>query len=57
MAEALRPCCEHARRLYVERLLKAITSYPVIKDIPCPTCRRIIPIRIYARPDAGNPAA
>ena len=57
MAEKLQPCCEHARRTYVERLHKAITSYPVIKNIPCPTCRRIVPIRIYARPDAGETAA
>jgi len=29
------------------RLRKAITSYPVIKDVPCPKCRRIIKIRLY----------
>ncbi len=50
MAEALQPCCERARRQYVTRLTKAVASYPVIKDVPCPTCKRIIQIRIYVRP-------
>ncbi len=50
MAEALHPCCEQAQRRYIERLEKSIVSYPVIKDLPCPTCKRIIPIRIYQRP-------
>ncbi len=27
-------------------------SFPVIKDIPCPTCLRIIPIRVYEKPTA-----
>ena len=39
------------------RVTKGIASYPVIKDIPCPTCRRIIPIRIYVRPGATGDAA
>ena len=51
MAEALQPCCERARADYVARLAERIVSYPVIKEIPCPKCRSIIPIRIYSRPD------
>jgi hypothetical protein len=55
MAETLQPCCQRARELYVKRLTKGIASYPVIKEIPCPTCRRIIPIRIYTPPsEAGE---
>lgn len=57
MAEALLPCCARAQRTYVERITKAIVSYPVIKNIPCPTCKRIIPIRIYAAPSTTSDAA
>jgi hypothetical protein len=54
MAEALQPCCERARREYLKRLRNAVNSYPVIKDVPCPTCKRIIPIRLYTRPDEAG---
>lgn len=55
MAEALQACCEKARRQYVARVVKGIVSYPVIKSIPCPTCRRVIPIRLYTPPrEAGE---
>ena len=57
MAEALQPCCEHARREYVKRLTNAVVSYPVIKDLPCPTCKRIIPVRIYVSPDHPEQSA
>ncbi len=48
MAEELPPCCQRARLAYVKRLTSAIVNYPVIKNIPCPTCKRIIAIRLYA---------
>jgi len=51
MADALQPCCERAQTTYLARVARGITSYPVIKEISCPRCRRIIPIRVYARPD------
>jgi hypothetical protein len=54
MAAELPPCCERARQAYVKRLVNAIVSYPVIKNIPCPTCRRVIPIRLYAPPADTN---
>lgn len=54
MAEQIQACCEKARQQYERRLIKGVASYPVIKDVPCPTCRRIIPIRIYARPAAAS---
>jgi hypothetical protein len=50
MAEELSPCCQRARLAYVKRLASAIVNYPVIKNLPCPTCKRIIPIRLYAPP-------
>ena len=57
MAEAPQPCCVRARQEYIARLMKGIASYPVIKDVPCPTCRRIIQIRIYTRPDESGDTA
>lgn len=57
MAEPLQPCCQRAREAFVVRLTKGIASYPVIKDVPCPTCRRIIQIRIYVRPGATGDTA
>jgi len=54
MADGLQPCCERARGEYVTRVTKSVTSYPIIKNLPCPTCRRVIPIRVYARPDAAD---
>jgi hypothetical protein len=57
MAEELQACCVQAQQDYVKRLTRTIASYPVIKTIPCPTCKRIIAIRLYAPPDeAGSPA-
>ncbi len=50
MTEELSPCCQRARQAFVRRLANAVVSYPVIKSIACPTCRRIIPIRLYAPP-------
>ena len=57
MAEALQPCCERARQLYVKRFTGAVANYPVIKNLPCPTCNRIIPIRIYMPPDEAGESA
>ena len=57
MAEELQACCQRAREAYVKRLVNAIVSYPVIKTIPCPTCRRVIPIRLYGPPEATGKTA
>ena len=56
MADDLQACCQQAHQDYVNRMTKTVTSYPVIKDLPCPTCRRIIPIRIYAPPERTVPS-
>lgn len=57
MAEALQACCQRAREAYVKHLVNAIVSYPVIKTIPCPTCRRIISIRLYEAPGETSKTA
>jgi hypothetical protein len=56
MGEEIAACCETARREYEARFLKLVVSYPVIKEFPCPTCRRIIKIRIYAPPESPESA-
>jgi hypothetical protein len=57
MAETLQPCCERARARFLARVARGIASYPVIKEFPCPMCRRIIQIRVYARDAAPQAAA
>ncbi len=54
MADDLLECCKRARREFVERVTKTISSYPLIKNLPCPECRRVIPIRIYEAPEAAE---
>lgn len=51
MADDLQACCLRARKAFVDRVTKTLTSYPLIKDLPCPQCQRVIPIRIYEPPD------
>ncbi len=54
MAEASQPCCERARANFIKRLTAGMVSYPVIKNLPCPTCKRIVPIRLYAAPEESQ---
>ena len=56
MADELQPCCQQARQDYVNRMTKTVASYPVIKDLPCPTCKRIIQIRIYTPRERTSPS-
>lgn len=57
MAQKLNACCEAARAEYVARVVKSTRSYPIIKSIPCPTCRSIVPIRLYGPPPSESDAA
>jgi len=54
MADSLKPCCEKTRAEYIDRLVQSVQSYPVIKTVPCPTCRHVIPIRVYGPPDEAT---
>ncbi len=56
MAETLEACCQRARDAYVGRITKVVTSYPVIKAIPCPKCHMIIQIRLNGPSPAGEAA-
>jgi hypothetical protein len=51
MADDQRPCCEQTLRQYYRRIALAVTSFPVIRDLPCPVCKRILAVRIYRASD------
>lgn len=51
MAETLKPCCERTLQEARRRFEDLTTSYPVIKDFPCPTCKQILQLRIYGPPE------
>lgn len=54
MAEvtAEKACCARTRRRWMRRIALYFTAFPVIKDIPCDTCREILEIRVYNQPAA-----
>ena len=43
-------CCRRLRERQVDLIRKNYLSFPVIKSMPCPTCQRIVQIRVYERP-------
>ena len=55
MAKALKSCCEKTLNLQLKHIRNNYISFPVIKDIPCPVCRQIIPVRVHEKPDEANP--
>jgi hypothetical protein len=42
-----RECCQKTRAEWERRIGMLYTSFPVIKDVPCAGCRRILQIRVY----------
>lgn len=51
-----RECCLAERRKQLEAIRLGYASFPVIRSIPCPTCKMILHIRVYERPDADATA-
>ena len=49
-----RACCERTRDEWERRIRLYYSSFPVIKDVPCPDCRRILKIRVYEVPSVGE---
>lgn len=49
---AEKECCTRTRTRWMRRIAAYYTSFPVIKDVPCDTCRDILEIRVYALPAA-----
>lgn len=56
MEDDLQACCLAAREAYLKRIADAIFSYPLIKEFPCPDCRRIVKVRVYGPSEAGETA-
>ena len=57
MAEDFKPCCEETLRRYRQRVESTFTTFPVIKDIPCPVCKQILKLRIYQPPGSAEDVA
>ncbi|GIW40707.1 MAG: hypothetical protein KatS3mg076_1284 [Candidatus Binatia bacterium] len=55
MAEALSPCCRKTLDDFRRRVRNACTSYPVIKDVPCEVCRKVLKFRMYRPDEASEP--
>jgi len=45
-------CCARTRQRWLKRIALYFTAFPVIKDVPCDTCREILEIRVYSQPAA-----
>jgi hypothetical protein len=43
-------CCAAERRKWVDQIRRNYLTFPVIRQVPCPSCKRILQIRIYERP-------
>ena len=48
-------CCREVRRKLLEQIRLSYASFPVIRSIPCPTCKMILQIRVYERPAEDAP--
>lgn len=51
MADKLNACCERTLADARRRYEMLATSYPVIKEFPCPTCSQVLKLRIYGPPE------
>ena len=40
-------CCQKTRARWEERIALHYASFPVIKNVPCDRCRRILEVRVY----------
>lgn len=50
-AQAESECCRRTRERQLDLIRELYLSFPVIRDMPCPTCNRILQIRVYQRPE------
>jgi hypothetical protein len=53
MDEKLDACCQRALKEWVDRIHETVASYPVIQSRPCPTCKKVIKVRVYGPPEAA----
>jgi hypothetical protein len=49
-------CCAAERRRWMEQIRRSYLTFPVIRSVACPTCKKILQIRVYERPgdEAGS---
>jgi hypothetical protein len=45
-------CCSSVRAQEIRSIAQNYLSFPVIKNIVCPTCKMVLPIRVYSREEA-----
>lgn len=43
-------CCREVRERQLRLIRDSYASFPVIRNMPCPTCTQTIRIRAYDRP-------
>ncbi len=43
-------CCAATRRKLLETIRQTYVNFPVIRKIPCPTCKKVLMITVYERP-------
>jgi hypothetical protein len=51
-AEAEKDCCKQTRAEWERKIRLYYSSFPVIKNVPCAGCQRILEIRVYELPSA-----
>jgi hypothetical protein len=47
-------CCLAERRKQLDTIRKNYLTFPVIKSVPCPTCKKVLQIRVYDAADADT---
>jgi hypothetical protein len=50
-------CCARVRRRWMDTIRRDFLTFPVIKDVACPTCKMVLKIRVYSREEAEAQAA
>jgi len=45
-------CCRKTRAEWERKIALYYSSFPVIKNVPCQGCSRILEIRVYEAPSA-----
>ena len=43
-------CCQKTRTEWERKIGLYYSSFPVIKDVPCEKCRRVLQIRVFEPP-------
>jgi hypothetical protein len=52
MADEEKECCAATRARWERRIALYYASFPVVKDVPCDTCRQILEIRVFEPAEA-----